>query len=163
MEIKIKKLNKNRWKDYRDLRLEALKKELIAFGSSYNEEKNLSEEEWKKKIKNVLFALSKDKLIGMIVCIRENKIKTKHIANIFGVYITREYRGQEVGKKLIDSAIARIRKSKDVLKIKLTVNPKQKAALKLYQNCGFKIVGKMKKELYIGGRFYDGLMMEKIL
>jgi len=163
MKIKIKKLNKNRWKDYRDLRLEALKKEQIAFGSSYNEEKNISEEEWKKRIKNVLFAFSKDKPIGMIVYIRESKIKTKHTANIFGVYVTREYRGQGVGKKLVDSALARIRKSKGVLKIKLTVNPKQKAALKLYQNYGFKIVGKLKKELYIGGRFYDELIMEKIL
>ncbi len=163
MEIKIKKLNKNRWKDYRDLRLEALKKEPTAFGSSYDEEKNLSGEEWKKRIKNVLFALSKDKLIGMIVYIRENKIKTKHTANIFGVYVAREYRGYWVGKKLIDSVLVRTRKSKGVLKIKLTVNPKQKAALKLYQNCGFKIVGKMKKELYIGGKFYDELMMEKVL
>lgn len=163
MEIKIKKLNKNRWKDYRDLRLEALKKEPTAFGMSYNEEKNLSEEEWKKRIKNVLFALSKDELIGMIVYIRENKIKTKHTANIFGVYITRGYRGKGVGKKLINSVIARIRKSKGVLKIKLTVNPKQKVALKLYQNCGFKIVGKMKKELYVGRKFYDELMMENIL
>jgi len=161
--IAVKKLEEDRWKEYRDLRLEALQKEPIAFGSSYDEEKNISEEEWRKRIENALFALSEDKLIGMIVYIRDNKIKTKHIGNIFGVYVTREYRGQGVGKKLMDSVLTQIQKSKDVVKIKLSVNPEQKAAVKLYQNYGFKIVGQLKKELYVEGKFYDELIMEKLL
>ena len=33
--IVVKKLEEDRWKEYRDLRLEALIKEPIAFGSSY--------------------------------------------------------------------------------------------------------------------------------
>ena len=103
--IAVKKLEEDRWKEYRDLRLEALKKEPIAFGSSYDEEKNISEEEWRRRIGNALFALSKDKLIGMIVYTRGNKIKTKHVANIYGVYVTKEYRGQGVGRKLIDRVL----------------------------------------------------------
>jgi RimJ/RimL family protein N-acetyltransferase len=161
--IVVKKLEEDRWKEYRDLRLEALIKEPIAFGSSYDEEKNLSEEEWRKRIGNAFFAMSEDKPIGMIVYVRDNKIKTKHIGNIFGVYVTREYRGKGVGKKLMDIVLAQVQKSKDVVKIKLTVNPEQKVAVKLYQNCGFKIVGQLKKELYVEGKFYDELSMEKLL
>ena len=161
--IAVKKLEEDRWKEYRDLRLEALKKEPIAFGSSYYEEKNISEEEWRRRIGNALFALSKDKLIGMIVHVQGNKIKAKHIANIYGVYVTEQYRGQGVGSKLIDSALEEIQKSKDVVKIKLTVNPEQKAAVKLYQNNGFKIVGQLEKELLVDGIFYDELIMEKLL
>jgi RimJ/RimL family protein N-acetyltransferase len=56
-----------------------------------------------------------------------------------------------------------IQKSKDVVKIKLTVNPEQKAAVKLYQKSGFKIIGRLEKELLIDGRFYDELIMEKLL
>lgn len=96
--------------EYRDFRLEALKKEPIAFGSSYDEEKSLSEEEWRKRIKNALFALLKGKLIGVIVYVHDNKVKTKHIANIFGVYVVEEYRGQGGGKKLMDSVLAQIQK-----------------------------------------------------
>ncbi|MDQ1281327.1 MAG: hypothetical protein QG670_2592 [Thermoproteota archaeon] len=161
--IVVRKLEEYRWSEYRDLRLEALNKESIAFSSSYDEEKNLSEEEWRRRTKNLLFALSEDKLIGMIGYIRENKIKTKHVATIFGFYVTLEYRCQEVGTRLIDSLFEQIEKSKDIVKVKLTVIPEQKAAIKLYQNCGFKIVGQLRKELCVEGTFYDELIMEKLL
>ena len=39
----ITKLEENRWKEYRDLRLEALKREPIAFAPSYDEEKSITE------------------------------------------------------------------------------------------------------------------------
>jgi ribosomal protein S18 acetylase RimI-like enzyme len=159
----VEKLGEDRWREYRDFRLEALKKEPLAFGSSYNEEKSLSEEEWRKRIKNVVFARSKDELIGMIVYVRNNKVKTGHITNIYGVYVVKEYRGQGVGKKLMDSVLEQIQKSGDVVKISLTVNPEQKAAVKLYQNYGFEVVGHLKKEIFVDGRFYDELIMEKLL
>jgi RimJ/RimL family protein N-acetyltransferase len=162
--IVIKKLEEDGWKEYRDLRLQALKREPTAFGSSYDEEKDITEEQWRKRtIGNALFALSKDKLIGMIGYFRVNRTKLRHIANIFGFYVSREYRGQGVGKKLIDSVLIQIKKSEDIVKIKLAVNPEQKAAVKLYQSFGFKVVGQLKNELYIKGKFYDELIMEKLL
>ena len=161
--IEIKKLASSRWKDYRALRLEALKNDPIAFGSSYNEEIKLSNNEWKRRIKNSLFALLNDKPIGTIVYIFENKTKTKHIANIYGVYVKKEYRGQGVGKKLVESAISLIKKNKNIIKINLNVNPKQKAAVKLYKKYGFKTIGVLKKDLYVNGKFYDELIMEKQL
>ncbi len=159
--IVVKRLEEDRWREYRALRLEALKKEPIAFGSHYDEEKNFSEDVWRRRIGDAFFALSEDKPIGMIVYIRENKIKTKHIGNIFGVYVTRKYRGQGVGKKLMDTVLTQAQKTEDAVKIKLSVNPEQKAAVKLYQSCGFKIVGQLKKELFVEGKFYDELVMEK--
>jgi len=161
--IVIKKLEEDRWKEHRDLRLDALKEEPIAFGSSYDEEKSISEEEWRKRMKNAWFALSDDKLIGMIGYFQNNNVKTKHAANLYGFYVTKKYRGQGVGKKLIDSSLMHIQERKDVVKIKLTVNPKQVSAVKLYQNYGFNIVGQLKKELCVEGRYYDELIMEKIL
>ena len=71
--IEVKKLPADRWRDCRDLRLEALKNDPMAFGSSYEEEESLSENEWRIRIKNALFALLNDKPVGMIVYIRNNK------------------------------------------------------------------------------------------
>ncbi|MFX1453530.1 MAG: GNAT family N-acetyltransferase, partial [Promethearchaeota archaeon] len=65
--IEVKKLSSDRWKNYRDLRLEALKSDPIAFSSSYEEEKIFPEKIWKKRINNALFAILNDKLVGMIV------------------------------------------------------------------------------------------------
>ena len=68
-----------------------------------------------------------------------------------------------MGTKLIDSVLTQIQKSDDIVKIKLTVNPEQNVVVKVYQNCGFKIVGQLKKELDFEGRFYDELIMDKFL
>ena len=161
--IIIKKLLADRWEDYRDLRLEALKQDPNAFGSSYEEEVILSKDVWEKRIKDVLFALSNNKPIGMIVFIFDKKMKTKHIANIYGVYVKKEYRGLGIGSKLIKSAISKIMKNKTIIKIKLKVNPKQKAAVNLYMKFGFTVAGRLKKELIVNSRFYDDLIMEKII
>jgi ribosomal protein S18 acetylase RimI-like enzyme len=161
--IEVKTISEERWQDYRDLRLEALKKDPLAFGSSWEEETGLSEAVWRRRIKNTFFALDQDKLVGTIVWVQETMIKAKHVANIYGVYVAEEYRGWGVGKKLMDAALAHAKESDGVIKVKLAVNPTQKAAVKLYQSYGFKIAGKVKKELYIDGRFYDELIMEKML
>jgi len=86
--INIKKLSANRWKEYRKLRLEALKSEPIAFSSAHEEEKKLSAEEWKKRIKNALFALDENNPMGVIVYVFLDKIQIKHIANIYGFHVT---------------------------------------------------------------------------
>ena len=49
------------------------------------------------------------------------------------------------------------------MKVKLTVNPEQRAVVKLYQDAGFIVAGRMKKELRVGRRFYDELIMENML
>jgi len=64
-----------RWREYRKLRLEALRKDATAFSSSYEEERNLPESEWKKRTKNTLIALSGGMPIGMITYIFNNKRK----------------------------------------------------------------------------------------
>ncbi|MBI4452746.1 GNAT family N-acetyltransferase [Candidatus Woesearchaeota archaeon] len=161
--IQVKKLHSNRWKEYKALRLEALKKEPTSFGSSYAEETKLSEVEWKRRLKNTIFALADDKRVGMIAFIFNNKIKARHIVNIFGVYVKKEYRSQGIGKKLIDNALLLISKNKKIMKIDLCVNQKQKAAISLYKKYGFKIVGRLKKDLFVNGKFYDELLMEKFI
>ena len=161
--IKIKKLPANRWLYYKNLRLESLKKDSAAFGSSYEEEKKLPGAEWKRRTGNTLFALSNGKPIGMIAYVFNNKRKIRHIANIYGFYVKEKYRSRGIGKKLIEMALSSIMKNKDIIKINLNVNLKQKSAVRLYKKFGFKIVGIMKKDLFVNGKFYDELIMEKFL
>jgi ribosomal protein S18 acetylase RimI-like enzyme len=51
----------------------------------------------------------------------------------------------------------------NVVKVRLSVNPEQKIAISLYRAQGFKIVGLLKQELLINGRFHDEVIMEKFL
>ena len=123
--IEVKRLSPDRWGEYRDLRLEALQSDPVAFGSSYAEEKALTEDEWRKRMGNALFALSEGSPVGMIVCVVNERVKSRHIATIFGVYVRKDCRGEGVGRKLIEGSIKAVRENVDVSKIKLTVNPDQ--------------------------------------
>jgi len=161
--IEIKKLPTNRWKDYRELRIEALKSDPAAFSSSHVEEQKLSITEWKRRMNNVLFALDEDKPIGMMVYVFLKLKKIKHVTNIYGVYVKKEYRTQGIGKQLLENVLTKINQNKNIIKINLHVNPKQKAALQLYKKFGFKKIGTLKKDICVNGKFYDEIIMEKFI
>ncbi len=161
--IEIKKLPISRWKDYKALRLEALKSEPAAFGSSYSEEKNLGVGEWKRRVNNVVFALIDNKPIGMVGYSFNKRAKTGHIADIFGVYLNKKYRGQGLGRELLRSALEIISKNKRIIKVELGVNTEQTAAIRLYEKNRFVVVGRFRKEMKLNGRFFDEFVMEKLL
>jgi len=161
--IGIRKLPRSRWKDYRNLRLEALKSDPSAFGSSFEEEVTLTEGEWKRRIKNILFAMSNDTPVGMIGYVFGDRLKTKHIAEILGVYVNSGHRGEGIGTKMLGRALQMIRKNKRAVKAALWVNPEQLAAVRLYKKFGFVVTGKSKKSIKVGRRFFDMLLMEKML
>jgi RimJ/RimL family protein N-acetyltransferase len=59
------------------------------------------------------------------------------------------------------SVILKIKEKKEILKVKITVNPLQESAVRLYTRHGFIPIGVCKKELYVDGTFYDEMIMEK--
>ena len=161
--IEIKRLEAENWQDGRDIRLRALKNDSAAFSSSWEEESGFSEEVWKQRIGNAIYAYDNDKCVGMIVCLFNTQIKVSHIAEICAVYVDHEHRGKGIGKKLVQHALDYISENKKISKIKLVVNPDQKEAVKLYGHFGFNLVGTLKDEICVNNIFYDGLVMEKYI
>jgi ribosomal protein S18 acetylase RimI-like enzyme len=161
--LEIGKLPGDRWEEYRDLRLEALRRDPAAFGSSPESDERLTEEEWRKRIESVLFALIGGKPVGMIAVVFNDRPKTRHVADVFGVYVGAEHRGERVGTKLLGEALRLIRENGGIVKVKLAVNPEQRAAVKMYRSAGFVVAGRLRKELKVGRRFFDELLMEKLL
>jgi ribosomal protein S18 acetylase RimI-like enzyme len=161
--IDVRTLQPERWREARELRLQALQTDPIAFGSAYEEEENFPEEEWQRRMKNAIFALSDDRPVGTITYVFSNRVKSKHIARIFAFYVEPNYRNRGIGKKLLERALELIRENKEIVKIQLFVNREQEAAVKLYKKMGFVIVGQMNKEIKIGDSYYDEFIMEKML
>jgi ribosomal protein S18 acetylase RimI-like enzyme len=159
--LKIKKLPQNRWQDYRNLRLEALQSDPLAFLYHDYEEKDRSEKEWKRRMKNMLFAMVADQPVGMLAYVKEEKAKVRHVVNLYSFFVKKEYRGQGIGRSLVRRAIDNIQKNPRFLKIKLSVISEQKAAISLYKIMGFEIVGRYKKEMFVGDKYYDEIIMEK--
>lgn len=161
--VHFTRLSQKRWKEYRRLRLRALQAEPLAFGSTYEEELELNEQEWQVRMANALFALDRDRMVGVVVIIYHTKARTKHIANLYGFYVVPERRGQGLGRQLMEAAMEDIRNRGGVRKVMVWVNPGQEAAVSLYESFGFDRVGIVKEDLYYDGKYYDGLVMEKLL
>lgn len=161
--VRVQRLPARRWREYRALRLEALKAVPAAFGSSYLEEVRYPRERWVERVSSALCAVSSGVPVGMISYVVSERTKSRHVANIYSVYVAPEHRGRGVGKLLLESAISAIRKHGGVLKVKLDVNPEMRAAVALYEGAGFMVVGRARKELKVGGRYHDLLLMEKFL
>ncbi len=161
--IRIVKLRENRWPDFKSIRLESLKQDPRAFGSSYGEEAKFTPDLWKSRIHNAVFAMSNDRPVGMITCLFSERIKTRHIADIVGVYVAPSFRGKGVGSKLLEHTIRLAKRKKGVIKLALGVNTEQKYAINLYKSAGFVIVGKARKHFKIGKDYFDMFYMEKFL
>lgn len=157
----VKRLPESKWRACRDLRLEALQAEPLAFGSAFEAEVPLTEKEWRYRIQNALFALDQQEPVGMVVLIGDPGPKARHIANIYGLYVKASHRGNGIGYHLMAAALQEIRAWKRIRKVKLAVNVEQKAAITLYEQLGFVAVGKLKDELYYQGKYYDELIMER--
>lgn len=114
------------------------------------------------RIQNVLFALMDNRPIGMIAYVFDEGIKTRHIAEIYGFYVSAAHRGEGVGRQLLEHALSVIRSKEGIVKARLYVNTEQRAAVDLYKRAGFVVRGEMKKELKVGRRFFDMLILEKM-
>ena len=171
MAIVIGQLSPDDWPKYREIRLQALQTSPTSFASTYDECVVYPDEYWRSQLEKskrkeellVLCALDQEKVVGMIVLQWHNKSIVKHVTEIHGVYVTSSYRGQGVGKLLLDAVIAAAKQDLHCTKVKLGVNAENTKALKLYTSYGFKVVGKHERELRYGSVYCDELLLEKRL
>lgn len=165
-KVSISGLSPKRWKEYRNLRLEALRREPYAFNISHEEAIKTPSKKWKKRLnKNpdpFLFAFVNDFPVGLLQIVYEKSKKLKHVAYISQFYISKEYRGRGIGKKLLEKAI-NIIKEKNIRVIRIGVYEKQESAIKLYRKLGFTIIGTYKRGIKVGKNYYDEILLERLL
>ncbi len=79
-------------------------------------------------------------LVGMALgALREGRLW------VFGMWVEPGYRGRGTGAALLDSAIAWLHQQRPGDPIFLDVNPRQTAAVQLYESRGFRVTGASKK------------------
>ena len=125
-------------------RLEALKDSPSAFLSTYDEEVGRGNQHFKNTLSHLgneklIFGVVHDqKILGTIGIYKEEKSKLSHRAEIWGMYISPEIRGQGYGRKLLDVAISFAKTEMKVHGIGLSAESNNQTAIKLYESCGFK-------------------------
>ncbi len=162
-----------RWKEFKALRLHALKNDPAAFGSSYREMasepdamwvKELNESKIGKKIKYFFAENHKLQVIGMIGVWFQQKEKLRHRAKLNAFFVTKNSRGHGVGEALMKTAIQFLKgKRQYIKKIDSSVNKSQATSLKAHLKQGFRVIGLATKEIKIKSKYYDQFILEKIL
>ena len=149
----------------RDLRLKALKNDPQAFGTSYDKEVALTQEEWDEKFLRtqgdnpsefLFLAIIENEIVGMVgAFLKEN------IWMIKAMYVDPKVRGRGIGKQLLSAIIERITSKSNSREIRLFVNTLQAPAVELYKGMGFKIIETLKNQVMGDGKTYDEFLMGK--
>lgn len=144
---------------YRNLRLEGLQNNPEAFGSSFEEEKDYSIELFASRFESqgsyTIGIFNHEELVGVATLVQESKLKLKHKASIFAVYVSPKKRGLGIGKRLMVDAINKAKELKEVEQLTLTVVSTNASAKKLYSSLGFELFGTEKRALKIGQEYFD--------
>ena len=146
MRFEIRSLTSKDAAAFQVLRLRSLRESPEAFGSSYDEEVSRPltavgerlEAALTPHARVVFGALADGTLIGVVGCAQESRVKTRHKAVIWGMYVTPEARGQGVGRALLDRVVAEARRWPNVERILLSAVERATAARALYASAGFK-------------------------
>ena len=148
-----------------EIRLRGLKDDHLAFGTTYEESKDLTLETVRQRYFQVaadnviLGAFEGDQLAGITGIYREPKQKVRHKAAIWGVYVAPEYRGRGLAKKLMQAAIDQARQWDGVAQIGLVVYMGNQSAYRLYQSLGFVTWGVEPNALYWNHEYADDMYM----
>ncbi|MCT4471550.1 GNAT family N-acetyltransferase [Bosea spartocytisi] len=150
-------------RDYRDIRLAALKNAPDAFGSTYEEEHTLSVEAFAKQVEaTTVFGAFLDKQIrGMAGFARQQGRKSTHKGLIWAMFVAPTVRGQGVGLALVEAALKHA--ATIVEQVTLKVVTDNVAAIALYEAMGFKTYGIEPKALKVGNGYADELLMVRFL
>lgn len=161
MNIEIRKLTRDDWKIFKELRLQMVKEEPQAFLRTYEELVNLSDDEWMDKstsdTSGILAVWYGGKLAGMNGYYFPN-VST---AEIWGMFIRKEFRGKGLSKILMKEIEDEIRKNKKINLIRIEVTTSQIPAWELYKKMGFIEVGRKNGATKFDGTLYDDIILEK--
>ncbi len=104
-----------------------------------------------------LVAINKGKVIGWCDISPLNRPVFAHVGSL-GIGILSPYRGQGIGKALIDAALQKA-KLKGLTRIELTVRENNQSAISLYEKFGFVAEGIHKNAVCIDGEYENHVFM----
>lgn len=148
----------------RQLRLDALVETPESFGSSYEEEHTLTLEDIRGWIQpsddSAMFGVFRGETLAGIVGVgRQRKLKMRHKAHIWSMYVAPAQRGQGLARQLMQAAIAHAANMRGIRQVQLSVTANNLAATGLYLSLGFTEYGREHEALCVNGELYDEALM----
>jgi len=148
---------------YRDIRLEALRSNPEAFGSDFETE-NAQPLTWfsdRLVSSDVFGAFREVELLGIAGFFVQKGAKAAHKGFLWGMYVRPAARKAGLGRKLAEAVIDLARQRVEL--IQTAVIGGNEPARRLYAELGFVEYGLEKAALKLGGRYYDEVLLAKVL
>jgi len=141
------------------LRRVALETEPLAFGASAEDDVGLVLESARAFLGDhegqaVFWHFDGADLVGAVGLLRASKVKQRHKATIWGMYVHPRARKKGVAQALLDAAIQHAR-GWGLDQVLLSVSEAAPAAKRLYERAGFRAWGQEPRALLWEGRFVD--------
>jgi len=143
--VKIRRLLPTDWPAFRALRLEALKADPLAFGSTRRRETAYPEHRWREWTqsgaagdRSATFVVETEpgRLLGMAGVFTD-----RGEYHVWGMWVSPEARGRGLGRDLLDRVLAWAGSTHPERPVRLDVNPVQTVAVRLYESRGFRPTG----------------------
>lgn len=161
--MQIRQLERDDASPYHALRLRMLRAYPDAFTSSY-EEDSIKPLAWAEKritpgVESphdfVLGAFADSgAMIGSVGLAVETRIKQRHKALLFGMYVAPESASQGVGRALLSACLDRARSISGLEQVYLSVTTSNERARMLYEAAGFTSFGVEERAIKVGATYY---------
>jgi ribosomal protein S18 acetylase RimI-like enzyme len=161
--IRMRHLSSDDAARYRDIRLEALRRDPDAFSSTIEDEGDEPLAFFVDRLarSTVFGAFRGDELVGIAGFFVQPGRKHRHKGMLVGMYVRPAARGVGIGRRLVEAVVDHARGRVEL--IELSVISDNRAARALYANLGFVVYGVEKHAAKYQGRYHDDLLMAKML
>lgn len=141
----VRRLWPEEWPAFRDLRLDALRSDPLAFGSTVSRESSYDEPKWRDWCRRgaageneATFVASPTdgRLLGMV-----GSFSAAGTAHVWGMWVRPDSRRRGLARQLMDELLEWIRRNAPHAPVVLEVNPELEAAVRLYLALGFRFTG----------------------
>ena len=148
---------------FRLIRLEGLRNDPDAFGSTFEKESSETEQYFVDRLTRsaVLGGFVGNRLVGVAGFYSFEDTKSAHKGVLWGMYVTPEVRGSELATALVETLLEHA--GKEVEQVQLTVTASNPRARRFYQRMGFVEYGLEAKSLKYKGVYFDEVLMVKFL
>lgn len=140
MDTTLRAVRPDDWRELRDLRLEALRTDVTAFGDTLERALARTDDDWRRyafdgEASVTFVALRDGRFVGMS---RGRVLGTD--AGLFGMWVAPDARRLGLGRRLVDEVVAWAR-TRCVARVVLEVAEDRPAPCALYAACGFAPTG----------------------
>ena len=157
--VHVRRLGVEDGASFMSVRREALEADPLAFSASIDDDVGLDPEFVQRSLANepeqaVFGYFEAGRLRGIVGLVRASKLKQRHAATVWGMYVSAGTRRRGAGRALLDAAIGQAR-AWGIEQVQLSVTDTAPEAKRMYEAAGFKSWGHQPRALAWQGRFVD--------